>query len=331
MNKVYKFHNSAVKLIPFDNFLLDRLKPKKRTVRPAAKEGTVIVHCYKPNEKTIEELSKILEMEIQEVKELLEEGVRPRIELDDAGNLIIVYRAPFYEEVDEIVTAPVSFLIKGKVLFIISNHKITSIDRIFKKLEMGRKTFLFKRHIGYALYYFLDKINDEYIYIMNKIADSSELIKEKDAKLTRKSIEHIDSLNTTLIYFNRSLLGNAEVATMLKKSQFPALRKFNREYFADLYFDSLQLLDTEKIQRDVITSMFNFQNALSSYELNRFMKRLTTLAVIIAIPTLLTSAYGMNFKVIPLQNHPYGFYITTFVIFLLTIPAIYIFKKLDNI
>ena len=99
MNKVYTFHNNAVKLIPFEKLPLDRLKPKKRIARTTPKEETVVVHCYKPNVKTIEELSKMLEMEVQEVNELLEEGVRPRIELDDAGNLIIVYRAPFYEEV----------------------------------------------------------------------------------------------------------------------------------------------------------------------------------------------------------------------------------------
>ena len=329
MIKVFKSLNGSVKEVDTAKIDLKKAMNKRLGTR---QQEVIFVNCYKPNEAALKELSRLVGFEVQDLKELLTEEVRPRIEEDDDNNLfLIVFRAPFYEDVDEIITAPIAFFIKGNVIFSLCNYKIKSMGGVLKALQAGKMSFLFKKQVGYFLFYLLDKINDEYLNIMNKIGDTSEIIKDKGDSFSKVMIEKIDSLNTTLIYFNRALLGNAEVITILKKGRFTPFKKFNNEYFDDLYFDALQLLDLEKIQRDVITSIFNFQSALSSFELNKFMKRLTMLALIIAIPTLLTSAYGMNFKVIPLQNHPYGFYITTFVIMLLTIPAIYMFKKLDKL
>lgn len=291
------------------------------------KQDILFVNCYKPDEDDLVHLSASLGKEIEELRELVNEGVRGRVE--EEGNVfLLVYRAPHYEEVDEIVTAPISFFIKGQTVFILSKHKIKSVEQVIKDFQQHKKYFLFKKHPGHFLYYFIDKINDEYITIMNTIANSSELIKEKGESLSKKSIERIDSLNTTLIYFNRALLGNAEVATVLKKSHFAVFRKFHRrDYFTDLYFDALQLLDMEKIQREVITSIFHFQNALSSHRLNIFMKRLTSLALLVMIPTFITGVYGMNFTHIPLQEHPLGFYITTGSMLFMIGVLFYVFKQ----
>ena len=142
-----------------------------------------------------------------------------------------------------------------------------------------------------------------------------------------KDIEKLYDQSVTLSFFNQALIANIEVLNHLKKGFFKVIPKKDKVLFEELYYDLLQIIDTEKIQREIITNLINIHAVLASTRLNEFMKRLTILAIIIAIPTLFSGLCGMNFKNIPLANHPYGFYITTGIIMLITLIIYGVFAR----
>jgi magnesium transporter len=101
----------------------------------------------------------------------------------------------------------------------------------------------------------------------------------------------------------------------------------DREAFADIYFDALQILDTLKIQREMIMNIFNIQSIISSNQMNWFMKKLTALALIIMIPTLISGIYGMNVDNLPFADQ--GFWFVIVVMFFVTGMLFFMFKKFD--
>jgi magnesium transporter len=315
MIKSYTLKNTRV-----ENIELDRINSKTMT----------LVHCFNPGPEEKEQIIKLLKITKEEFNEYIEdlkEDARPRIE-HEQNFIFMLYKAPWYENKEEILTTPVAFFIKDNMLLILHDDPVKTITKIMNAIENKKASFLFKKGVGFMLYKFLDSINDEFLLITDKISDTSDLLKEKATKeLTEKNIERIDDMNTTLIYFNRAILGNGEVITFLKKGYFRPFKKYDKELFHDLYIDVIQLIDTLKIQREVIHSFFNFQNAIASQRLNEFMKRVTVLALLIMVPTFISGLYGMNFKYIPLQNHPLGFFITIILMLVILVFLIIFLRR----
>ena len=288
-------------------------------------KGMTWIRCVKPDEKTITLLSKISKIPLEEFKESIEEEERPKV--SHKKYLEIIYRAPFIER-DDIITLPVYFYICKNLIITVEKQPDITLDKISELMKTNKRKFLFRKGQGYFIFYVLDAINDRFLGHIDKIADNIELFQEKRV-LSDKETEHIYDSSVALSYFNQALLANIEVLNTLKKSYFKVFKKKDRELFAELYFDALHILDTEKIQREVISNLFNLQSIISANRLNVFMKRLASLALIVMIPTLITGMYGMNFHYLPLKEHPYGFYILALIMLTIVGLTTALFVKID--
>ena len=161
MLRIFTLANSTVKELDPLQFDPTKFGKKRFNGKPHDKsfENVVFVNCYKPDEKELERFSSWVGYKVSELQALLTEQIRPRLE-EEEDCLWVVYRAPFYEEVDEITTAPMGVFIRGNIIFSLCNYKIKSMGQIIKDLEQQKKAYMFKKHPGNFLFYFLDKIND---------------------------------------------------------------------------------------------------------------------------------------------------------------------------
>lgn len=284
----------------------------------------VWARCLQPSDEELEAVAQTTKIPLDDLKQITNEEV-PRVE---AGKyLLVVYKAPFYAQQEITVTSLAVFL-RQKYLVTVEREKVRVTEDLATKLKKNQRRFVFKRGYAYFLYYLLDNINDEFLSAIDKIGDASELLKQQLGQFNKQSIERIYTVNNTLIHFNQALIGNMGVLHSLRKSYFRLLAAKDRENFSDLYYDTMQLIDTQRIQRGLISSWFNLQSVMNDYKLNQFMKRITSLALIIMIPTLITGIYGMNFIQIPLADSPYGFYVLVGSMFGFLVFALYIFHKL---
>jgi magnesium transporter len=310
MIEIYTLVNERVKKIKIDD-----IDKKKLTW----------IRCYKPTDESFSKLTKMVNIPAEEFKETLTEEERPRLNV--TKYLELIYGAPYHGE-DEVVTLPVYIYLCGNILLTIEKEPHVTFSKIVNILNRGRGKFLFKKGAGYFIFFMLDKINDLFLIYIDKIAGRIDLFEEKKY-LTKKNFEDVYSLSITLSYFNQSLLANLEVLNSLRKTYFKGFTKPDRIQFSELYYDALHILDTEKIQREVITNLFNLQNIIISNRMNSLMKKLTALALIVLIPTFITGLYGMNFSYMPLAEHPHGFYIMLGLMGFLSLIAYIIFEKID--
>jgi len=253
--------------------------------------------------KKIKEVSKSIGIPLEELQESLEEEERPKVSVREY--MEIIYRAPYVIE-NEIETLPIYFYLKKNKLITIEKKPLKIFDTLSQNFSNNKNKFLFREGFPYFIYHVIDKINDDFLERIDRIAariDIYENFSKKD--LAVGDIEKLYDQSVVLSFFNQALIADAEVLNLLRKSYFPLIPKKDNVLFEELHHDVLQVIDTEKIQREVIANLMNVHSILTSTRLNEFMKRLTIIALILAIPTILSGLFGMNFTHTPLKNHDY--------------------------
>ena len=174
----------------------------------------------------------------------------------------------------------------------------------------------------------MDKINDDYLSRIEKISAKMDLFENFSKKeLTVHDLERVYEQSVALSFFNQALIANIEVLNSLRKNYYKLIPRTYKKLFEELYHDVLQIIDTEKIQREALTNLINIQSIIASSRLNKFTKRLTTIALVFAFPTMISGIYGMNFKYIPFANHIYGFYITVVMVAITMLLMMYSLRR----
>ena len=134
-------------------------------------------------------------------------------------------------------------------------------------------------------------------------------------------------LEKSLVYISTSLKGNEVVLERLLRMSF--IRKYpdDTDLLEDVIIENKQAMEMCTIYRDILAGTMNAFASVISNNLNVFMKALTIITIILTIPTLIASLWGMNVPV-PLANHPFGFWIVLGIsILLCLIATIYMKKK----
>ncbi len=310
-----------------DAYTISDEKVSHLTIGKVSRKNSLFwVRSINPSDDEIKELSRVSKIPFEDLKGVIDEDERPRIE-QYSDYTLIVYKAPSYED-GEIVSSSFVAFIKDNLFITIESKPLKAIEKIIYLILKKKAKFLFLKGPGFLLYQILDRINDEFLHIIDRIGNNSDVLRGRIGDFSKKNIESIYSINLTLSHFNQALLANAELLNSLRKVYRP-FTKVDRDNFSDLYYDLLQIIDTEKIQREVITNMFKIESVMNDYNLNQSMKRLTSIMLILMIPTLISGIYGMNFTHLPFAGHPYGFWIILFMIVTLIVLALVALKKAD--
>lgn len=280
------------------------------------KKDATWVRLVDPSDEEIEDIARYTNIAKEEFADFLEDEERSRIE--QGKYLQIIYRTPIKKN-NEITTASFTLFFMGHMFITVERDNTYVFERLAGLFRAGKLKLLFKKSAGYFVYYTLDKINDEFLKSVHSIGSTIDKHKMELENYSEKQLKEIYSLNISLSHFNHALVANMEVLNTLRKSYLKVFNKIDLQRFSDLYYDVLQIIDTEKIERDVLSTMFNFQTIIASYRLNQFIKRLTSLTLLVAIPTLIASFYGMNVINLPFANHPWGYLIIFIGMFTISI------------
>ncbi len=122
-------------------------------------------------------------------------------------------------------------------------------------------------------------------------------------------IINLHELESTLVYFDTSLRANRMVVDRL--TRYSGIRKFpeDQELLDDVVVENLQAIEMTQIYRDIIKGTRELMSTVIDNRLNNTMKYLTSITIVMAIPTIISGMYGMNVdgKWMPLSSTPFGF------------------------
>ena len=100
----------------------------------------------------------------------------------------------------------------------------------------------------------------------------------------------------------------------------------DEDLLEDAIIENKQAIEMAKIYSDILSGTMDAYASIISNNLNIVMKVLTVITIILSVPTIIASFWGMNVAV-PLGNNPFGFYIIAAVTILITSISFIIFKK----
>ena len=280
---------------------------------------------------TYEELSEIAtrcEVDIEHLRAPLDEEERSRIEVEDDYTLILV-DIPAVEQKDSknrYVTLPMGIVVAKDYIITVCLEE-TPVLKVFMEGRI-RDFYTFKktRFILQILY----KNSTSYLQYLRVIDRKSEEIERKLHISTRnRELIELLELEKSLVYFTTSLRSNEVVLEKMLKIESIKKYQEDEELLEDVIIENKQAIEMANIYSGILSGTMDAFASVISNNLNIVMKFLATVTIVMSIPTMIASFWGMNFINIPGGNHPFGFYIITLVTLLITVISVLIFRKKD--
>lgn len=288
-------------------------------------ERHCLINVISPEKDELKKLADELLIPSDFLTDPLDIDERARIETED-GFLLIVLRLPKYQKDLDIpfTTFPAGIILtKDDTIVIISSFDITDI------LDMSNsraKGIADGKRSGVVLHIFL-KTALLYLRHLKEInMRTSEIEKELQKSLKNEELIKLLNIEKSLVFFTTSLKSNELMMERLMKTELLKLTPVDRDRLEDVLIDNRQAIEMTNIYSNILSGMMDAFASVISNNLNVVMKILTSMTIILMIPTLTASIYGMNIE-LPFQHSPHAFYIVTGISFSLSLLCVLIFIK----
>ena len=138
------------------------------------------------------------------------------------------------------------------------------------------------------------------------------------------------NLQNSLIYITTSLKSNEIVMEKTLRGKIIKMYEEDEDILEDAIIENRQAIEMSKTYSDILTSTMDAYSSIISNNLNGVMKFLTSLTILISVPTLIASIWGMNVD-LPFERSEYGFIILTIISVAVALIAFVWLKKKDMI
>ena len=187
-------------------------------------------------------------------------------------------------------------------------------------------TYMKTRFILQILY----RNSSMYLRYLRIIDRKSDQIEEK-LHISQKNSELIEllELEKSLVYFTTSLRSNEVVLEKLLRTERVKKYPEDEDLLEDVIIENKQAIEMANIYSGILSGMMDAFASVISNNLNIVMKFLATVTIVLSIPTMIASFFGMNFDNIPLGHSPFGFF--TIIVLTLIISGVValLFRKKD--
>ncbi len=288
------------------------------------------VNMISPTEDEIKKVCKAVKINEDFIRYSLDYEEKARIdEEDEDGTILFIVDVPIIEkekEAENYTTMPLGMIVVRDEFFItVALKKNRIIDAFEKKRVKGFSTYKKSRFLLQIMF----TNASHYLTYLKQINKETE-IAESTLKTSMKNRELLKllSLEKSLVYFTTSLKSNELVMEKTLRGKILKLYEEDEDILEDAIIENKQAIEMSKIYSDILNGTMDAYASIISNNLNGVMKFLTSITIILAIPTLIASLWGMNVPV-PLQGHPYGFIILLLVCVVITVISILLLKKKD--
>ena len=136
------------------------------------------------------------------------------------------------------------------------------------------------------------------------------------------------SLDKSLVYFTTSIRSNEAVMERTLRGKIIKLYDEDEDILEDAITENKQAIEMSKIYSDILNGTMDAYASIISNNLNGVMKFLTSITIILAVPTMISSFWGMNVA-LPFENSPFGFLIMILIAVFMTILITIWLKRKD--
>jgi magnesium transporter len=258
-----------------------------------------------PTEKEIQRVHEKLGVELDFLKAPLDDEESSRLEVED-GQVFILVDIPVVEEEEGsfvYYTLPLGIILVGKYIITVCLKD----NFIIEQFKLNRvKSFCTYKRTRFVLQ-ILYRMDARYLLYLKQIDKMSNKIERQlHRSMKNKELIQLLDLEKSLVYFSTSLKANEIVLEKLLKTDAIKLYPEDQDLLEDVIVENKQAIEMANIYSNILSGMMDAFASVISNNLNIVMKILTSITIVMAIPTMFASFYGMNVA-LPLQDSPYAF------------------------
>ncbi|WP_028902520.1 MULTISPECIES: magnesium transporter CorA family protein [unclassified Prevotella] len=235
---------------------------------------------------------------------------RARYEYDD-GWMLIILRIPYVKEVRSrtpYTTVPLGIIHKRDVTITVCFYETNvMIDFVSFQQKRGEG---FTDHVDMIFRLFLSSA----VWYLKRLKQISMLVdkakRNLDKEVNNESLIGLSRLQDSLTYFQTSIRGNE---TLLSKLKFKLqIDELDADLIEDVNIEMTQARETTMIYSNILESTMDTYQSIINNNMNTVMRTLTTVTILMMIPTLVTSMFGMNL-VNGMESKPWGFILAVII------------------
>ena len=269
-------------------------------------QSGVWIQMINPSVAEGQMVAEALDADIEDVLAALDEEESSRIELQDGYTLILVDipSTEIRHDKESYTTIPLGIILTGDVIATICTED-TPVLQAFLNNRVKEFSTKKKLRFVYQILYRISVLYQSDLRIIDKMRTEIEERVGEDTE--EEDLIALHELESTLVYFATSLRSNGVVLDRLTRykrlEQYPE----DKELLGDVIVENKQAIEMTSIYRDIINGTRELMSSVIDNRLNNVMKYLTSITLVMAVPTVISGLYGMNVEGIPLGHSIYGF------------------------
>ena len=288
------------------------------------------INLVNPSENEIKKVCENINIQEDFIRDALDYEEKARIDKEEDDNTILfVVDVPISEKGEEneiYTTMPLGMIVVRDEFFLTVSLRKNKIIESFEKRKIKNfRTYKKTRFIFQILYlnssYYLN-----YLKQINKETEIAEYILKNS--MQNKELLKLLSLEKSLVYFTTSLKSNEIVMEKTLRGKIVKLYEEDEEILEDAITENRQAIEMAQIYSNILNGTMDAYASIISNNLNGVMKFLTSITIILAVPTMISSFWGMNVK-LPFENSPMGFLIMVLIAIIMTIAVTLWLNKKD--
>ncbi|HBS85909.1 MAG: magnesium transporter [Bacteroidetes bacterium GWF2_38_335] len=283
------------------------------------------INVTQPTREEINRLTDEFKLPADGIQDILDADERPRVEFDDDWSLVIM-RVPVENSNNTLpyITIPLGiFMTESFTLTLcLQSNEILPIEKPSPFREQYKEI---TDGFNFILRLFL-RSGSTYLRYLKHINQQATIIEhDLEKSIKNKELNKLLKLEKCLVYFITSIKGNEIVLAKLRNS-----KKINTEINEDLIEDAIienrQAMEMAQIYSDIQNGMMESFSSVISNNLNVVIKQLTLISIILMIPTLIASLFGMN---IPnsFEDNGYAFPVIVIASIIISFLSVLLFRK----
>jgi magnesium transporter len=254
------------------------------------------VHLYDPDSDEIEMVSECTGLDKDYLKAALDKEESSRLEIEDE-QILVILDIPIMDVVGTVAsysTVPLGIVLNEEYIVTVSLEENNIIDDF---IEQKIKTFYTYKKSRFILQILL-RIDKYYLSFLKQIDKASKIIEQLMHKSMRnKELIDMLSLEKSLVFFSTSLKSNQ--GTLEKMMKLKMMKRYpeDQDLLEDVLIENNQAIEMTNIYSNILSGTMDAFASLINNNLNMVMKILTSITIVMSIPTIIGSLFGMNVPV----------------------------------
>ncbi|ROQ41473.1 magnesium transporter [Frondihabitans sp. PhB188] len=286
------------------------------------------VDFVSPTQADLDKVGEEMNLHELAIEDALEHGQRPKLDRYEKFLFAVMYDVDFDPESGDLATREVKAFITRRAMVTIHDESF-DISLVTKTWDDNRD--LAQKGVAFLVWGLLDRIVDRHYDTADALDDAIDGLEENLFDLKQQTMEiqrRSFALRKSLVTLRRVVNPMREILNTLLRRDDTQFAPDMGPYFQDVYDHVLRVIEQTDSLRDLVSTILDTNLSIQSNRMNLVMKKVTSWAGIIAVPTAITGFFGQNVP-FPGYSHEWGFALSSVSIVAISVVLYASFKKRD--